>query len=139
MNDRFVVERDYAASPEQLFRAWTDVATLTRWFGCGSNLLWDVHIWDVREGGEIFVSLNFDGKPYEVRGRFLLVDPPRRLRYRWTANETVDVTIRPRGSGSLLRIEHSWPPTQDDRSMIDAGWTGAVEQLDAALTSGAGR
>ena len=96
-------------------------------------MLWNVHAWDVREGGAISVSLDFGGKPYEVRGEFLVVEPPSRLRYRWNDDQSVDVTIEPRGAGSLLRLEHRWPPTDEDRSMIAAGWTSALEQLQRAL------
>ena len=76
MTDRFVTEREFAVSPEVLFEAWTDVTVLTRWFGCGNDMLWNVHAWDVREGGAIAVSLDFDGKLYDVCGEFLIVDRP---------------------------------------------------------------
>lgn len=133
MTERFILEREYAVPPEELFNAWTDVAILTRWFGCGNDMLWTVHEWDVREGGAITVSLDFGSKPYEVRGEFLTVDPPRRLRYRWQTDQTVDVTIEARRTGSWLRLEHSWPPTDEDRSMLDAGWKSALEQLHHTL------
>ncbi len=89
MTDRFILEREFTAGPEELFNAWIDVRMLRRWFGCGNDQLWNVHEWDVRKGGSIYVSLDFGGKPYEIRGEFLIVDPSRRLRYRWEADETV--------------------------------------------------
>lgn len=135
MTDRFVTEREFAVSPEVLFEAWTDVTVLTRWFGCGNDMLWNVHAWDVREGGAIAVSLDFDGKLYDVCGEFLIVDPPRRLHYRWDNDQSVDVTIVPRGNASLLRLEHSWPPANEDRSMLEGGWSSALEQLRRALTA----
>jgi uncharacterized protein YndB with AHSA1/START domain len=133
VTDRFIVQRVYAVQPDLLYAAWTNVSTLSRWFGCGDDMLWTVHAWDVREGGAIEVSLDFGGKPYEVRGEFLVVDPPRRLRYRWDADQTVDVTIEPSRDGSLLTLEHSWSPTDEDRSMIHAGWKSALEQLQVTL------
>ncbi len=133
MTDRFILEREFAARPEELFNAWTDVTMLRRWFGCGNDQLWNVHEWDVRKGGSIYVSLDFGGKPYKIRGEFLVVDPPRHLRYRWEADETVDVTFEPRGNCTLLRLEHRWEPTEEDRSMINAGWNNALEQLRHAL------
>lgn len=136
MTERFLVEREFAVPPAELFAAWTDVSILTRWFGCGDDMLWNVHAWDVRPGGAIAVSLDFGGKPYEVRGEFLVVEPPRRLHYRWNEDQSVDVTIEPRGAGSLLRLEHRWPPTNEDRSMIAGGWTSALEQLQRALADG---
>jgi uncharacterized protein YndB with AHSA1/START domain len=133
VTDRFIVQRNYAVRPDVLFAAWTDVSILSRWFGCGDDMLWNVHAWDVREGGAIDVSLDFGGKPYEVRGEFLVVDPPHRLSYRWDADQTVTVTIEPSKEGSLLTIEHRWSPTNEDRSMIDAGWKNALEHLHTTL------
>lgn len=135
MTQRFTLEREYDATPERLFSAWTDPSMLSRWFGCGDNMLWRIHEWNPRAGGSIHVSLDFGGRPYEVKGTFTIVDPPRHLQYRWSDNETVDVRTEPRGSGSILRLEHTWPPTEDDRSMISAGWTSAFAQLDRALGS----
>jgi len=55
---------------------------LSQWFRCGQDKLWTVHEWDVRPGGAIRVSLEFDAGPFEVTGQFLVVDPPHRLRAR---------------------------------------------------------
>lgn len=129
MTDRFYIERAYDASPERVFSAWTNVDTLRLWFGCDSQMLWNVHEWDVREGGAIRVSLDFGDRPFVVEGRFLLVDPPHRLKYQWGDDQTVDVRIEPSGTGTLLKLEHTWPPTDEDRSMIAAGWTSALSEL----------
>ncbi len=135
MSNQFLEERAYHAAPEELFSAWTDVAVLSRWFGCGDGMLWRIHQWDAKPGGAIHVSLDFGDHSFEVRGRFEIVDAPHHLRYRWLDDETVDVRIERRGTGSLLRLEHSWPETDDDRSMISAGWTNALLQLATAATS----
>jgi len=74
MTDRFFAEREFAVRPEDLFAAWTDLKLLTRWFGCGNDMLWTVKAWDAREGGAIEVSLDFDGEPYEVRASSLSLD-----------------------------------------------------------------
>lgn len=62
------LEREYAAPPEQVCDAWTRVGLLGLWFGCAPDKLWTIHEWDVRVGGQIHVSLDFDGHPFEVRG-----------------------------------------------------------------------
>jgi uncharacterized protein YndB with AHSA1/START domain len=131
MTNRFYAERKYEAPSERVFSAWTDVDTLRLWFGCSSEMLWQIHEWEVRVGGQIRVSLNFGDKTFEVEGAFLVVDPPHHLRYRWDDDQIVDVQIEPCGTGSLLKLEHRWPPTIEDRSMIAAGWTSALDQLGA--------
>jgi uncharacterized protein YndB with AHSA1/START domain len=130
--ETLVLEHDYAAAPERVFDAWTRVDLLGRWFGCAADKLWTLHEWDVRTGGAIHVSLDFDGQPYEVRGAFLVVDPPRRLKYRWSDDETVEVMISPRGSGSHLELLHSFPRSRDARAILAAGWSHSLRQLGRA-------
>jgi uncharacterized protein YndB with AHSA1/START domain len=133
MSDSFTLSRDYAAAPERLFKAWTDLATLTRWFGCGDNMLWTVHEWDVRPGGFIHVSLQFPNGPFVVRGEFTEVEAPRKIAYRWNGEERIEVEITPHGSGSRMTLTHSNIPDGMDPSILTNGWTSGMEQL-AALT-----
>ena len=123
------MERDYAAPPERVFEAWTDIDILRRWFGCATEKLWDVHIWDASVGGKIYVSLDFDGEQFEVRGEFLTVDPPGRLKYRWTDDEVVEVTIEPHGSGSRLRLARTFPAGDGAHTIRTTGWSYSLEQL----------
>src|SRR5437762_10054532 len=128
MSETASFEREYTAPPDRVWAAWTEFDLLTKWFGCGPGMLWNVHEWDVRVGGAIHVSLQFDTGPFEVRGEFLVVERPRHLRYRWQGEQVVDVTIEAHGSGSLLRLEHSGLSGYE-RGFVDAGWTTALHQL----------
>ena len=135
MSETVVLQREYAESPERVFEAWTNVELLTQWFGCGPNMLWTVHEWDVRVGGQLYVSLKFDTGPFEVRGEFLAVEPPRHLRYRFGSDQFVDATIEPHGSGSRLTVRHSGLPNQDMCNIISGGWSNGLSQLSALLQS----
>src|SRR5437762_10670151 len=128
MTETVSMRRDYPAPPEQVFRAWTEIDKLRTWFGCGPGMLWTVHEWDATPGGAIHVSLTFDTGPFEVKGEFLIVDPPHHLRYRWGDDQLVDVRITPHGTGSHLNLVHSGIPTEH-RGFVNTGWTSAVEQL----------
>jgi uncharacterized protein YndB with AHSA1/START domain len=130
MAESLSLQRDYQAPPERVFEAWTDVELLRQRFGCGPEMLWNVHQWDVRVGGAIHMSLTFDSGPFEVKGEFVVVEPSRRLRYRWSGNRIVDVTIEAHGVGSRLRLEHSGLATDEECAITDAGWTSALEQLE---------
>ena len=134
MAETVTLQRDYPYSPERLFAAWTDVELLRQWFGCGPGMLWTVHQWQVRPGGAIHVSLQFDAGPFEVRGEFLIVEPPHRLQYRWSGDQTVDVTIEARDNGSRLTLMHTGL-TDHERGFVDVGWTNALDQLGALSLS----
>lgn len=132
MTERVVLERRLAHPPQRVFEAWTDVEVLRRWFGCGFDMLWDIHEWDVTVGGGLRVSLNYDGTPFVVEGEFLVVEPPHRLRYRW-GQETVDVAIAPDGDGCLLTLRHEGVASDEMCGVLTAGWTSSLIQLNASL------
>ena len=128
--ETLTLERDYDSPPERVFELWTRVDLLTRWFGCAPDTLWEVHLWDVRVGGQLHVSLQFEGEPpFEVRGEFLVVDPPHRLTYRWSLDELVEVTIEPRGTGSSLSLRHTFPSGAHAGAIRTQGWTSALGEL----------
>lgn len=122
---------EYAAPPERIWAAWTNVEILQKWFGCGPGMLWNVHEWDVRPGGRIFVSLQFDEEPYEVEGEFAVVEPPNHLRYRWAGDQSVDVRIEAVGTGTRVTLEHTVPDEQ--KPVVTAGWAAGLEQLAGAV------
>jgi len=68
--------RDFAAPPEQLFRAHTDPKLFVQWIG-PSSLETRIEEWDARSGGSWrFVSTR-DGEEYAFRGCFHDVRPDR--------------------------------------------------------------
>ena len=68
--------RDFAATPEQLFRAHTDPALFAQWVGPGSMTTRIEH-WDARVGGSWrFVSVR-DGAEFGFHGCFHEVRPDR--------------------------------------------------------------
>jgi hypothetical protein len=77
----------------------------------------------------------FDHGPFEVRGEFLAVDPPRHLRYRFGSDQFVDATIEPHQTGSRLTVQHSGLSDQNMCNIISGGWSNGLSQLGALLQS----
>ena len=70
------ITRDFAATPEQLFRAHTDPRLFAQWNG-PSSLETRIDQWDARSGGSFrFVSTR-DGEEYAFRGCFHEIRPDR--------------------------------------------------------------
>ena len=74
-----VVERVFEASPEALFRAWTDPAQVARWWG-PRRLATRVGRMEVRPGGPWrIVQTDPGGGEYAFEGEYREVEPGRRL------------------------------------------------------------
>jgi uncharacterized protein YndB with AHSA1/START domain len=70
------IVREFAGTPEQLFRAHTDPKLFAQWVG-PSSLETHIEEWDARSGGSWrFVSTR-DGKEHAFRGCFHEVRPDR--------------------------------------------------------------
>jgi uncharacterized protein YndB with AHSA1/START domain len=115
-----------AAQPERVFRYFTEPALIVRWMG-GRAVL------DPRPGGEF--RLYISGIP--VVGRYVEVDPPRRVVLTWgressssfpAGASTLQVTLMPRGNGTVVEIVHDGLPEQEaDKHAI--GWRHYLPRL----------
>ena len=70
------IHRDFAATPEQLFRAHTDPDLVRRWMGPADREV-EIAEWDAREGGAWRFTDTSDGDVQAFRGCFHTVRPDR--------------------------------------------------------------
>jgi uncharacterized protein YndB with AHSA1/START domain len=93
------VRRTITATPDTLYRAWTEPLLLERWFGT-------VVTADVRVGGRYRVEIHeSDGTVNGFVGEYLTLDPPRTVAFTFShiaqtpadriSDETVTVTFVP--------------------------------------------
>jgi uncharacterized protein YndB with AHSA1/START domain len=120
------------ARPEQVFGYFTRPESIVRWMG-------DYALLDPRPGGEFTLDIN--GVP--VRGRYLEIEPPRRVLLSWghagsdrlpPGASTVEVTLTPDDAGTTVRVVHSGLPELEARQHA-VGWE---HFLDRLATAGAG-
>ena len=113
------------AQPSEVYEYFTTAEAMVRWMGQHARL-------DPRPGGEFAVDI--DG--YPARGRFVELDPPRRVLFTWgfaglddlpPGSSSVEVTLSPTGTGTLVELVHHGLP--DARAKThSARWS---EYLDA--------
>jgi uncharacterized protein YndB with AHSA1/START domain len=94
-----------AASPETVFRYFTDSPRFARWWGEGSRI-------DGRAGGEVLIRYP-DGTV--VNGQVVEIDPPRRVvfTYRYASGvpaggSLVTITLAGGPEGTLLTLRHAF-------------------------------
>lgn len=128
------VVRKIAASQATVFSYLVEPAKFTAWMGVGAEL-------DPRPGGR--VRIDVDGEHIAV-GQFVTVDAPHRVVMTWgwensgavpPGSTTVEITLTPEGSGTLLRLRHLGLPNEEDKQSHLAGWNLYTGKLSALLNS----
>jgi uncharacterized protein YndB with AHSA1/START domain len=131
------VSRDLqiAARPELVFQYLVDPERLARWIGPALAL-------DARPGGEIRLLV---AGQHVSAGRFVEIDPPRRLVYTMGWDEPnhpippgstrVEIDLTPDGEGTLLQFRHLGLPADavDDHA---GGWAHYLNRLAVAAAGG---
>lgn len=131
-----VIERNLNHPPEKVWRALTEGALLERWLMPGDFLPVVGHRFTLRADP----VPNWNGV---TEGEVLIVDPPRRLVYRWrtegaagdSLTTTVSWTLTPTPTGTLLRMEQSGFRPQDEPNYQGAtrGWGRFADRLEQVL------
>ena len=140
------MSRDFAATPEQLFRAHTDPELFARW--CGPDgMVNEIVRWDASTGGAWRYVARRDGKEFGFHGCFHEVRPDRIVQtFTWegepdgVALETL--TFEDLGGGRTRLHAFSLCDSFEGRdAMLRSGMAEGVEQgyakLEGLLTSGA--
>jgi uncharacterized protein YndB with AHSA1/START domain len=129
VSDLFETGMDFPAPIEEVFRHLTDPAAMVRWMGQHATL-------DPTAGGAFEIDIN--GVP--VRGRYLEIDPPRRVVVSWGVAGSADMppgatrvefTLTPTSSGTHLHLVHRNLP--GGQAPIHAtGWKHFLDRLAVA-------
>ena|SRR5947209_8315643 len=141
--DFLELERRIAAPPEVVYRYFTDPERYRLWQGHDAEL-------DPRPGGTFRVTMSGSGHAV-VRGRYVELDPPRRIVLTWgwepadwlpegmrmrPGSTTVEVTLIPEGEGTLLRLRHAELRTVAEQQAHTWGWNLTLDRLVLAAQGG---
>jgi uncharacterized protein YndB with AHSA1/START domain len=131
--------RRIAARPALVFEALVAPDQMRQWWGpdAGPVLLAET---DPRLGGGFRVVFRMlDGSEHESAGTYLEFDPPHRLAMSWRwlrgggddGESRVEVSLRPIDTGTELTFTHARLGDDAARDSHRAGWTGALDKLEA--------
>ena len=134
-----VVERVFKASPEAVFKAWTDPTILVKWWG-PEGFKTPEYSFDVRAGGAWrTVMVGPQGERRTVSGVYRRIAPPKRLVMTWAwdqadgtrGHETeVDVSFEPTDAGTRLRLVQRIFQSLEQRQNHIMGWASSFNDLD---------
>jgi uncharacterized protein YndB with AHSA1/START domain len=125
------VRRTMAATPEAVFRAWTQPESWKKWshpaYGTlGAEL-------DVRTGGryQLLLTEIATGRAVPMTGVYAEVDPPRRLVYSWPLKTRVTVEFQERSAGTEVILRHEAFTSERAREDHVVAWSAFLERLAA--------
>lgn len=130
---------EIAAPPERVFQALASKEILDWWIRPG---IFDTRQWegDVRVGGRWRASGMGNGRPYELEGEFLELDPPRKLVHTWHAvgapgtPSIVTYRLDAIEGGTRLTLRHHGIASPLIGANTSAGWETSLERLAEMLT-----
>ena len=141
--DEIVSEIQIAAPLERVFQALVDPSQVVRWWGQTGIYRCMEFSADLRPGGKwTSAGVIGDGRPFEVVGEYLEIDPPRLLVHSWVASWTGDAktTVRwelePTKQGTLVRIRHSGLAAHPELAKSYSGWPRLLVWLQALMERG---
>ncbi|HEY6006147.1 MAG TPA: SRPBCC domain-containing protein [Anaeromyxobacter sp.] len=127
------VSRLIRASPDEVFRAWTDAERFRRWFGTTRQIV------DLKVDGLFFLAMEHQGRTWPHYGRFVRLDRPKVVEFTWMSEgtqgveTTVTVKLAPRDGGTQLTLEHVGVPDTELGRGHQEGWTAIVGEIAKAL------
>lgn len=135
--------RSFKASPEKVYRAWTDPQSMMRWFAPSDAFSVPLVETDVRVGGCYRIVMKSpDGEEHDVSGVYREVVPNQKLVFTWAWRSTpereslVTVSLRAAGGGTELRLTHEQFFDEEARDKHREGWTGCLARLEPTFDSG---
>lgn len=129
------VQRVIPASPERIFRAWTDPEELQLWWGPQGVKCLSAEI-DCRVGGAYKIANELpDGSVLWIKGTFEAIEKPHLLIYSWIVenqapdSERVRVQFQAHDLGTNVIITHERIATESLRDQHRQGWFGCLDGL----------
>lgn len=149
MTNDLILVRHIQASPETVYRCWTEADLLKKWFAPAPLTTPDAAC-EPEPGGRFYTRMRMpDGRDMASEGCVLLADPGRRFvftdalrqgfRPNPTAFFTVDIRFTPKDGGTEYRVTalHADEDTRNKHADMgfETGWGTCADQL-AAIAAG---
>jgi uncharacterized protein YndB with AHSA1/START domain len=123
-----------AATPERVFDAWLDPATLRRFMCPGENTRVLKAETDPQVGGRYDILMSNEMGDIPHWGEYREIDRPNRLAFTWnsphaTPDSVVTLTFSPKDGGTEVTLVHDRFPSDASRDGHEKGWTAILGKL----------
>ena len=149
----YVLERDFAAPRELVWRGWTEPDLISRWYGPGAETM--TRRLDLEPGGLWLLEMRWGDNSHHQRVEYTEVDPPARLVWLhsvcdadwnvianpmmadWPRVLRTTVTFEDEGAdgGAGTRMRFTWVPEAASEAEV-ACFSGAMGGMDKGWNTG---
>ncbi|MFW5943489.1 MAG: SRPBCC family protein [Chloroflexota bacterium] len=138
------LERILPVPPGRVFEAWTMPEAIKFWFAGAGTVIDEVQV-DLRVGGRYTIRYqDASGGETVVTGKYLQIEPPRRLVFSWTMKSgqlivdenIVTVEFRDLGNRTQVQLTHEPFPDPEIRRLHAQGWDVCLTALGQFLDAG---
>lgn len=129
---RLTLERQMRATADALYWAWTE--QFDRWIAAPGTMM---------SAAEVDTAFYFEARPDGRRephyGRFLRLEPGRRVELTWLSRGTggletlITIELTPNGYGTLLRLSQAGFADEAAMQAHEAAWPDVLARLDAQV------
>jgi uncharacterized protein YndB with AHSA1/START domain len=138
------IVRTFDASPEVVYRAWTDPKVIKKWFA-PTDLTTPIAEVDLKVGGSYRIGMKSpDGELYVATGIYREIIPNEKLQFTWQwetspsdpSDTLVTVEFKKSGKHTRLVFTHENFATEELVKEHREGWEGALSKLSKIITKG---
>jgi uncharacterized protein YndB with AHSA1/START domain len=128
------VERAMQATPERLYKAWTEEWGV--WFARPASVVMEPVV-----GKPFYFDVQVEDNRYHHYGRFLELKPAQLVQLTWVtgplgtkgAETVVTVQLQAEGPGTLLKLTHAGFFDEESRERHEEAWPHVLAQLDERI------
>ncbi|HLI98194.1 MAG TPA: SRPBCC domain-containing protein [Bradyrhizobium sp.] len=141
INTQVRITHHFTVSPEAVFDAWLDQATLPRWMCPAEGVSVTIADLDPKVGGRFRIVMRSGGQDIEHTGVYQEIIRPRRLVFTWISQMTegpslVTVDLAQTETGTDLTLTHERLPNAEAADRHRMGWASILKCLDGELKKG---
>lgn len=137
------LERSFNSTRARVFSLLTEPAGLARWWGPHGFTTPDISLSLVVGGHYRFSMKPPEGDLFHLSGKYLEIDPPRRLVYTFSWEEptpddretVVSLSLADAGDATRVTLLQGQFSTEERLALHRSGWTEAFEKLRDVLRS----
>lgn len=133
------IQRIIKATPQAVYEAWLDPATITRFMAGGLDQRVTEARTDPHVGGKFRIVMTSD-KEIVHQGIYRDLVPHELIRFTWEspyspADSEVTIRLAPKGDGTEVTLSQVKFLSEGARDGHRGGWTHILDRLDATLTA----